>query len=106
MPPPVEETQDRNLTPLPVKEVGAKDALKGTCGCSFCKDTTEFLAKPKRPKYQIPSVIVGKDGKVRGMESPNWKMPIMVCVETCVFHLLGKEGDQWFQKVEVRPYQG
>ena len=52
------------------------------------------------------SVIVGKDGKTRGMESPDWKMPIIICVKTCVFPLLGKEGKQWFQEVEACPYQG
>ena len=52
------------------------------------------------------SVIVGADGATRGMGTPDWTVPVMICVETCVFPLLGMEGEDWFQEVQARPYQG
>ena len=66
-------------------KIKANTATKEHCDCSFCRDTVEFLSKPNKPRFQIMSVIVGADGATRGMGTPDWTVPIMICVETCVF---------------------
>ena len=96
---------ERVLTPPPDKKE-EKLTLQGICRCSFCVDKKELLASPEKPKCQTLSVIKGEDKKIRGIALPKWKMPIWICVEHCVFNLISREGEKWFQKVEVRPYEG